>query len=85
MCDIILTISLAIIFIFLVKHMFIDPIQPHEIFPMSVKYLSLKCLSKIITYHISCWLVDNSADISGFEPVSYIKVLYVNVFGSFAA
>ena len=54
MCDIILTISRAMIFIFL------DLIQPHEIFAMNVKCLSLKCLSKIIVFHISYWLIDNS-------------------------
>ena len=87
MGDIILTISLSMIFIFLVffvKHTFLDPIQPYESFTMIVKCLSLKCLSKIITFHFFCWLVDNSTDLSGFESVSYIKVLYVDVFGSFA-
>ena len=52
---------------------------------MSAEYFSLKCLDKIITFHISSWLVDNSADISGFESVSYIKVLHIDVFGTLAA
>ena len=88
MDDIIHTISLAMNFIFLVflvKHMFVDSIKPHESFVMSVKRLSLKFLSKIITFHISRWLVNNSADVSGFDLVSYIKVSYVIVFGSFDA
>ena len=82
MGDIILTISLAMIFIilvFFVKHTFIDPIQPHESFAMSMKYLSLKYPSKIITFYISCLIIDNSTDVSGFESISYIKVTYVNV------
>ena len=87
MCDIVLTISHTLIFIllvFLVKHMLIALIQPHKSFMMSVKCLLLKCLSKINTCYISSWLVDNSADISSFESISDIIVLYVNVFGSFA-
>ena len=52
---------------------------------MSVKCLSLKCLSKIITFHISSWLVDDSTVVSGFELVSYIKVSNIDVFGSFTA
>ena len=85
MGDIILTISLAAILIILVsfvKHTFFDPIQPHESFPMSVKCLSLKCLAKIIIFHISGWLVDNSTGVSSFESTSYIKVSYIDVFGS---
>ena len=86
MCDITFTISHALIFIllvFLVKYMFVDPIQPYESFTMSVKCISLKCLSKIITFHISSWLVDNSADVTIFESVSDIKILCVNMFSSF--
>ena len=60
--------------------MFVDPIQPHEKFTMCVKCLFLKCRCKIITFHISCWLVDNSADFTGFESISYIKILYINMF-----
>ena len=88
MCDIILTISHAMIFIllvFLVKYTFVNPVQPHGSFAMRVKCLSLKGLSKIVTFNISGWLVDKSADVSSFESGSYIKVLYVNAFGSFAA
>ena len=74
MGDIILTTSQATIFIFLVfvvKHTFVDPIQPHESFVISVKCLSLKYLSKIIIFHISCCLVDNSADVLGiFQSLS---------------
>ena len=82
---IILTILRPMIYIFLVffvKHASVDPIQPYESFTMSVKCLSLKCLSKIITFHISCWLVENSVDASDFESVSYIKVSNVKVFFS---
>ena len=88
MDGIIYTISLVVVFIilvFFIKHVFVDSIQPHENFAVSVKCLSLKCLGKITSFHISSWLVDNSADVSGFEFVSYIKVSYVNVFGSLAA
>ena len=52
---------------------------------MRVEYLSLKCLSKIIAFHISSRLVDDSTDDSGFESVSYIKVSNIDVFGSFTA
>ena len=85
MGGLILTISPVLIFILLVKHKLVDPIQPHEGFTMCVECFSLKCFSKITTFHISSWLVDNSADIPSFESVSDIIVLYVNMFGSFTA
>ena len=56
-----------------------------EILMMSVEYFSLKCHSKIITFHIPSWLVDNSADIPSFESVSDIKVLYIDILGSLTA
>ena len=40
---------------------------------MNIEWLTLKCLSKIITFHISSWLIDNSTDVSSFESISYIK------------
>ena len=86
MCDIILTILHALLFIhlvFLVKHMLVDPIQPHKRFTMRVEYRPLLCLSKIIAFYISIWLVDKSTDVSSFESVNDIKVLYVDVLGSF--
>ena len=85
MGGLILTISPVLIFILLVKHKLVDPIQPHEGFAVGVKCFSLKCFSKIITFNISSWLVDNSANISSFESVSYIKVLYIEMLGSFTA
>ena len=81
MGGLILTISPVLIFILLVKHKLIDSLQPHEGFMMSVECY----LSKIITFHISSWLVDNSADIPSFESVSDIKVSYVDILGSFTA
>ena len=85
MGGLILTFLSALISILLVKHMVVDPIQPHKSFTMSVECFSLKCLCKIITFHIPCWLVDdNSADILSFESVSDIKVSYIDVIGSFA-
>ena len=83
MGGLILTISPVLIFILLIKHKLVDPIQPHESFTMCVEYFSLKCLRKIITFRISSWLVDNSADIPSLESVSDIKVSYVDMFGSF--
>ena len=50
---------------------------------MSVECFFLKCLCEIITFNMSGWLVDNSADISSFESVSDIKVSYIDVLGSF--
>ena len=85
MGGLILTISPILIFILLVKHKLVDPIQPHEGFTMSVECFSLKCFSKIITFHISSWFVDNSADIPSFESVSDIKVSYVDMLGSLTA
>ena len=85
MGELILTISPVLIFILLVEHKLVNPIQPHEGFAVSVKCFSLKCFSKIITFHILSWLVDNSADIPSFESVSDIKVSYVDMFGSFTA
>ena len=73
-----------IFLVFFVKHMFINSTLTHEGFTMSVKYLSLKCLSKIIAFHISSRLID-STDVSGFESVSYIKVSNIDVFGAFTA
>ena len=43
----------------------------------------IKCFGEIITFHISCWFIDNLADVSGFESIGYIKVSNVDVFGSF--
>ena len=83
MGGLILTFSPALISILLVKHMFVDPIQTHKSFTMSVECISLKCLCKIITFHISSWLVDNSADIPSFQSVSDIKLSYVDVLCSF--
>ena len=80
-----LTISPFLIFILLVKHKLVDSIQPHEGFTMSVKCFSLKCFSKIITFHISSWLIDNSADITSFESISDIKVSYIDMLGSLTA
>ena len=59
MGGLILTISPILIFILLVKHKLVNPIQPHEGFTVSVKCFSLKCFTKIVTFHISSWLVDN--------------------------
>ena len=81
----ILTISPVLIFILLLKHELVDPIQPHHGFTVSVKCFSLKCFSKIVTFHISSWHVDNSTDIPSFESVSDIKVLYIDMFGSLTA
>ena len=85
MGELILTISPVLIFILLVKHKLVDSIQPHESFTMSVECFSWKCLSKITTFHISSWLVDNSADIPSFESVSDIKVSYIDMLGSLTA
>ena len=85
MGGLILTISSVLTFILLVKHKLVDPIQSHEGFTMSVEYFSLKCFSKITTFHISSWLVDNSTDIPSFEPVSDIKVSYIDMLGSLTA
>ena len=78
MGGLILTISPVLIFILLIKHKLVDFLQPHEGFAVSVKCFSLKCFSKIITFHISIWLVDNSADIPSSESVSDIKVLCID-------
>ena len=83
MGGLILTFSPVLIFILLVEHKLVDPIQPHQGITVSVKCFSLKCFSKIVTFHISSWLVDNSTDISSFESVSDIKVPYIDVLGSF--
>ena len=85
MGGLILTISPVLIFILLVKHKLVDPIQPHEGFTMSVECFSLKCFSKIITFHISSWLIDNPADIPCFESVNDIKVSYIDMLGSLTA
>ena len=85
MGGLILTFSPVLILILLVEHKIVDPIQPHQGFTVSVKYFFLKCLSKLITFHISSWLVDNSADIPSFESVSDIKVSYIDMLGSFTA
>ena len=85
MGGLILTISPVLIFTLIVKHKLVDTIQPHQGFTMGMKCFSLKCFSKIITFHISSWFVDNSADIPSFESVSDIKVLYVDMFGLFTA
>ena len=85
MDGLILTISPVLIFILLVKHKLVDPLQPHEGFTMSVECFSLKCLCKIITFSFSSWLVDNSADIPSFESVSDIKVSYIDMLGSLTA
>ena len=82
MGGLILTILPVLIFMFLVKHKLVDPIQPHEGFTVSMKCFSLKCFSKIVTFHIFSWLVDNSADIPSFESVSDIKVSYIDMLGS---
>ena len=84
MGGLILTFSPALIFILLVKVMFVDPIQPHKSFTMSMECFSLKYLSKTIIFHISNWLINNSTDVSCFESVSNIKVSYIDVLGSFA-
>ena len=81
----VLTISPVLISMLLVKHKLVDPIQPHKNFTMSVECFSLTCLSKIIIFRISSWLVDNSVDIPSFESVSDIKVSYVDIFSSFTA
>ena len=83
MGGLILTFSPVLIFILLVEHKLVDPIQPHQGFTVSVKCFSLKCFSKIVTFHISSWLVDNSTDIPSFESVSDIKVSYIDMFSSF--
>ena len=75
MGGLILTISPVLIFILLVKHKLVDPIQPHEGFTMSVECFSLKCLSKIITFYISSWLVCNSADIKYLTLICLILLL----------
>ena len=85
MGGLILTFSPALIFMLLVKHMFVDPIQPCKNFTMGVECFSLKCLRNIITFHISSWFVDNSADIPSFESVSNIKVSYLDMLGSLTA
>ena len=85
MVGLILTISPVLIFILLVKHKLVDPIQSHEGFTMSVECFSLKCFSKIIIFHISSWLVDNSANILSFESFSDIKVSYIDMLGSLTA
>ena len=69
-------------FILLVKQKLIDAIHPHEGFAVSAKYFSLKCFSTIVIFHISSWLVDNTADIPSFESVSDIKALYIDKLGS---
>ena len=85
MGGLILTISPVLIFILLVKHKLVDPLQPHEGIVVGVKCLSLKCFTKIITFHNSSWPVDNSADIPSFESVSDIKVSYIDMLGSLTA
>ena len=72
-------------FILLVEHKLVDPIQPHEGFAVSAKCFSLKCFSKIVIFHFSSWLVDNSADILSFDSVSDIKVSYIDMRGSLTA
>ena len=82
MGGLILTFSPVLIFILLVEHKLVDPIQPHEGFAVSVKWFSLKCFSKIVTFHIASWLVDNSTDVPSFESISDIKVSYIDMFRS---
>ena len=83
MGGLILAISPVLIIILLVEHKLVDLIQPHEGFAVIVKCFSLKCFSKIITFNISSWFVDNSTDIPSFESVSDIKVSYVDMLHSF--
>ena len=51
---------------------------------MNMKRFALKGFCKIIAFDISNWFVYNSANVSGFEAIGYIKVSNVDVFGFFA-